>query len=352
MSASSWLLYGANGYTGELIAREAVARGMCPTLAGRRRQPIEALAKELNCPSAVFALDDHTALVDALQDKHAVLNCAGPFSQTARVIMQGCLATHVHYLDITGEVDVFELARSVHDKAVRAGIVLCPGVGFDVVPTDSLAAYLKHALPDATHLSLAFDSRTGFSKGTAKTAIESAGVGLRVRRAGKLVELPLGALRRTIDFGEGARNTAAISWGDVSTAYFTTGIENIEVYTTTSPPALKRMRRANLVRPLLQKRWLVRLIQKRIERGLTNPSRTERDNNPTLLWAEARNARGETRTARLKTANGYALTVNSSLGILSRLLDQATEPGYFTPTQLVGAEFVTTLPGSSTIRVE
>lgn len=352
MSASSWLLYGANGYTGELIAREAVARGMRPTLAGRRREPIERLAKELHCPSAVFALDDHTALVDALQGKSAVLNCAGPFSQTARVIMQGCLATHVHYLDITGEIDVFELARSVHDKAVRAGAVLCPGVGFDVVPTDSLAAQLKDVLPDATHLSLAFDSRTGLSKGTAKTAIESAGTGLRVRRAGKLMELPLGALRRTIDFGEGARSTAAIAWGDVSTAYFTTGIENIDVFATTSPRALKRMRRANLLRPLLRKRWLLRLVQRRIERSAINPSRTQRDNNPTLLWAEVRNAKGEIRTARLKTANGYALTVNSSLGILSRLLDEPQRAGYFTPTQLVGAEFVTTLPGSSAIRVE
>src|SRR3954453_21051301 len=145
MSASAWLLYGANGYTGELIAREAVARGMRPTLAGRRRGPIEALAKELDCPAVVFALDDHTALVNALQEKSAVLNCAGPFSQTARAMMQGCLATHVHYLDITGEIDVFEVARSVHDKAARAGVVLCPGVGFDVVPTDNLAAQLKLA---------------------------------------------------------------------------------------------------------------------------------------------------------------------------------------------------------------
>lgn len=352
MSASPWLLYGANGYTGELIAREAVARGMRPTLAGRRREPIEALAKELNCPSAVFALDDHTAMVNALQDKSAVLNCAGPFSQTARALMQGCLATHVHYFDITGEIDVFELARSVDGKAERAGIILCPGIGFDVVPTDSLATCLKQALPDATHLTLAFDSRGSLSKGTAKTAIESAGDGLRVRRGGKLVALPLGSLQRSIDFGEGARIAMAISWGDVSTAFFTTGIENVEVYVPASDRALKRMRRSNLFRPLLQKRWIVRMIQKRIEGSQANPTRTERDNNATLLWGEVRNAKGETRTARLKTANGYALTVNSSLGILSRLIDDRRPAGYFTPTQLVGAEFVTTLPGSSPIRVE
>ncbi len=125
MSTSTpWLLYGANGYTGELIAREAVARGMRPVLAGRSKQKIARLAAELNCPSAVFDLDDHTALVSTLTQVEAVLHCAGPFSHTAASMMQGCLATHVHYLDITGEIDVFELAASVHNKAQRSGIVL------------------------------------------------------------------------------------------------------------------------------------------------------------------------------------------------------------------------------------
>src|SRR5512138_1868023 len=186
---SSWLLYGANGYTGELIAREAVRRGLRPVLAGRSREKIEGLASELDCPHLVFSVDDHTALVSALQGVQAILNCAGPFSLTARSMMQGCLATHVHYLDITGEIDVFELAHSVDDKAHRAKVVLCPGVGFDVVPTDSVAAKLKQALPDATHLALGFEGNSGMSKGTAKTTIESVGGGSRVRRDGKIVSV-------------------------------------------------------------------------------------------------------------------------------------------------------------------
>src|SRR5690606_6842134 len=200
-----WLLYGANGYTGELIAREAVARGMRPVLAGRSKQKIGRLAAELDCPSAVFDLDDHTALVSTLTEVAAVLHGAGPFSQTAASMMQGCLATHVHYLDITGEIDVFELAASVHEKAQRAGIVLCPGVGFDVVPTDCLAARLKLALPDATHLALGFDSRSGLSKGTAKTSIEAAAKGSCVRIEGKLVTERFGSRTRRIDFGAGEK---------------------------------------------------------------------------------------------------------------------------------------------------
>ena len=257
---SSWLLYGANGYTGELIAREAVRRGLRPVLAGRSREKIERLASELGCPHLVFSVDDHTALVSALQGVPAVLNCAGPFSLTARSMMQGCLATHVHYLDITGEIDVFELAHSVDAKAPRAGIVLCPGVGFDVVPTDSIAAKLKEALPDAIELALGFDSRSGMSKGTAKTAIEAIADGCKVRRAGKIVSVPLGSRTRRIDFGGGERLAVAIPWGDVSTAYYTTGIPNIEVLTATSPNALKRVQRMNWFRPVLRRRFVQQMM--------------------------------------------------------------------------------------------
>lgn len=350
--SAPWLLYGANGYTGELIAREAVARGMRPVLAGRSKQKIARLAAELNCPSAVFDLDDHTALVSTLTQVAAVLHCAGPFSQTASSMMQGCLATHVHYLDITGEIDVFELAASVHDKAQRAGIVLCPGVGFDVVPTDSVAARLKEVLPDATHLALGFDSRAGLSKGTAKTAIESVGKGSCVRADGRLVTERLGSRTRRIDFGAGEKLAVSIPWGDVSTAYYTTGIGNIEVYTASSQKSVDNMRRANVLRPLLRQRWVRELLKFNAQQRVSPPDKTQRDNNPTHVWGEVRNATGEVRTARLRTANGYTLTVHAALGILSEVLSRACNPGFATPSSLVGADFVSSLPGSSTIRIE
>lgn len=348
----SWLLYGATGYTGELIAREAVRRGMRPVLAGRSKMKVEKLAAELGCPSTVFDLEDHTSMISALNQVKAVLHCAGPFSTTARPMMQGCLATHVHYLDITGEIDVFELAHSVHDKAVRAGIILCPGVGFDVVPTDSVAIKLREALPDATHLALGFDSRSGLSKGTAKTAIESAGIGSRLRRDGQIVDVPFASQVRRVDFGNGERLAVGIAWGDVSSAYYSTGIPNIEVFSATSPNGLKRMQRANLLRSLLRRRVVQHFLKQRIDRRLQPPNQAQRDSNPTFVWGEARNAAGKIATARLVTANGYALTVASALGIMSRLLETSYSAGYATPGMLVGADFVTTLPGSSPIRID
>jgi short subunit dehydrogenase-like uncharacterized protein len=267
-------------------------------------------------------------------------------------MMQACLATHVHYLDITGEIDVFELAHSVHEKAQRAGIVLCPGVGFDVVPTDCLALKLREVLPDATHLALGFDSRSGLSKGTAKTSLESAGTGSRLRKAGKIIEVPFASQVRRIDFGNGERLAVGIAWGDVSTAYYSTGIPNIEVFTATSQNGLKRMQRANLLRPLLRRRLVQAFMKRRIDRRLQPPNQAQRESNPTFVWGEARNDPGKTVTARVVTANGYALTVASSLAIMSRILETSYSAGYATPGMLVGADFVTTLPGSSPIRID
>lgn len=348
----TWLLYGASGYTGELIAREAVRRGMRPVLAGRSKEKIQKLGDELQCPSAIFDLEDHTAMVSALNEVRAVLHCAGPFSATARSMIQACLATHVHYLDITGEIDVFELAHSVHDKAQRAGVLLCPGVGFDVVPTDCLAMKLHEALPNATHLALGFDSRSGLSKGTAKTALESAGTGSRLRRDGKIIEVPYGSQVRRIDFGNGERLAVGIAWGDVSTAFYSTGIPNIEVYSATSQNGLKRMQRANLLRPLLRRRLVQAFMKRRIERRLQPPNQSQRESNPTFVWGEARDASGKSVTGRIVTANGYALTVVSSLAIMSRILETSYSAGYVTPGMLMGADFISTLPGSSPIRID
>ena len=200
-----WMIYGANGYTGELIAREAQARGLRPVLAGRSPRKIEALARELGLESRVFDLANVDASANQLAGISVVLHCAGPFSATSAPMLEACLMSKTHYLDISGEIAVFEHAQALNSRAQQQGIVICPGVGFDVIPTDCVAAALKAALPDATQLALGFDSRSGFSPGTAKTSVEGLAQGGRVRRNGKIVQVPLAFKTRKIDFGDGEK---------------------------------------------------------------------------------------------------------------------------------------------------
>lgn len=350
---SRWLIYGANGYTGDLIAREAARRGLTPVLAGRSRASIESLAAELGLESRVFALDDHQAIVHALRDVTVVLHCAGPFSATCAPMIQACLEAKTHYLDVSGEISVFEYAHGQVVEARRAGVVLCPGVGFDVIPTDCVAAALKEALPDAVSLSLGFDSRSTFSPGTAKTAIEGFAQGGRVRKRGEIVVVPLAYRQRQIDFGNGAKAAVTVQWGDVSTAFHTTGIPNIEVYIAMPPSRISQMRRLNFVRPLLGISFVRRALQRYVGAKIKGPSQAKRDAAPTYVWGEAVNARGERRTARIKTANGYSVTVTGSLEVVRHLLDRPSQVGgAYTPSMLVGIDLVTRLPDSSSLVIE
>ncbi|HZW11824.1 MAG TPA: saccharopine dehydrogenase NADP-binding domain-containing protein [Noviherbaspirillum sp.] len=349
---TAWMIYGANGYTGELIAREAKRRGMQPVLAGRNRERIEQLARELQLPFCVFGIDDAGEATRQVGGMHLVLHCAGPFSATSAPMIEACIAAKAHYLDITGEISVFEHAHSLHARAEKADVVLCPGVGFDVIPTDCVASALKAALPDATQLALGFDSRSGFSPGTAKTSVEGLAQGGKVRRAGKIVSVPLAYQTRRIDFGDGEKLAMTIPWGDVATAYYSTGIPDIEVYIPASPSMVKNAQRANYLRWLLRFGAVQGLLKRRIEKSVKGPDEEARNRLPTFVWGEAVNAKGRKKTARIRTANGYSLTVTGSLAVVEHLLANRPAGGMYTPSRLVGADLVTRLPGSGPLVIE
>ncbi len=349
---TQWMIYGANGYTGEMIAREAKRRGLTPILAGRSESKVKRLARELGLEHRSFSLD-HASEVDVgLDGVGLVLHCAGPFLQTSAPMLEGCLRNGSHYLDITGEIPVFEYAHAQQQRARDAHVVLCPGAGFDIIPTDCVARALKDALPDATHLVLGFDQPTVLSPGTAKTSVEFAGEGGRVRDQGAIVTVPLAHSVRRIDFGNGRKLAMAIPWGDVSTAYYSTGIPNIEVYVPASAWMLLGAKLANLFAPLLRLEPVIHALQSLIDERVQGPDGAARDRMPSYVWGEATNASGDTRTARIKTANGYSLTITGSLEIVQHLLQNDVPGGAYTPSMLMGAALVSRLPESGPIVIE
>jgi short subunit dehydrogenase-like uncharacterized protein len=343
-----WMIYGANGYTGRLIVKEAQKRGMQPILAGRNGATIGAMAADTGFDSHVFDLDDKAAVSRALDGVSVVLHCAGPFSATSQQMIEACLENNCHYLDITGEISVFANAYRQSDEARRADIVLMPGVGFDVVPTDCLAAMLVKALPAATAMVLAFESGGRMSPGTAKTSVEGLAGGGCVRRDGKLKWVPLAWKTREIPFENGKRLTVTIPWGDVFTAYISTGVPDIEVYMSAPPSAILRMKRLRMVKPLLSMQWVQNIMKRRIEKSVTGPELGERQNSQMQLWGEVSSADGRSVSATMTTPNGYDVTVLASLGIVEHLLEQDVEGGFYTPSLLMGAGYVNSLPGVST----
>ena len=224
MINKKWMIYGANGFSGSLAVDEACKRGLTPTLAGRS-QSIRDLAKSKNLESQIFSLSSVNEVASQIKGMAVVANCAGPFSETAEIMIQACIQAKVHYIDITGEISVYDYANQCDREAVSAGIVLCPGVGSDVIPTDCLAKYLKDECPDATHLKMGWHIvGSKASKGTAKTSVQGLFLGGKVRENGQIKQVPLAYKEKVIDFGVGKFNTMTIPWGDVFTAYHSTGI--------------------------------------------------------------------------------------------------------------------------------
>ena len=348
----TFLIYGANGYTGALIAREAVARGLSPILAGRSASKLEPLARELGLRHRAAALDDAEALARALEGVGVVIHCAGPFAATAATMIDACLSAKVHYTDITGEVAVFEMAQTRDAEARAESIVLCPGVGFDVVPSDCLAARLARELPDAIRLRLGFQTASQPSPGTAKTIIEGMALGGRVRKDGKIVAVPHAYRTRRIDFGNGETLAVTIPWGDVSSAYHSTAIGDIEVYTASSPAQIRAMKVGNVLGGLLGSAPVQGVLMRQASRRVRGPSAEQRDSSPTYVWGEVENAAGERVVGRLRTANGYSVTVAGALAIAELLLSGTPRPGYHTPSTLGGPELVTQLAGSSEVTIE
>lgn len=342
-----WMIYGANGYTGALIAREAKRRGAAPILAGRHAAKIAQIAGELGLPFRVFSLGVPLDIEAALCGVGLVLNCAGPFSKTADLLMQACLAAKAHYLDITGEIEVLERARRFDAAAKSAGVVLCPGVGFDVTPTDCIALMLKTALPEAHELALGFESDHQMSPGTAKTLVEGLGKSGKIRRGGRIVDLPIGRGCRDIDFGRGLKRAMPVPWGDVASAFYTTGIPNITVFTPISLPLLAIAWLMSAFGFILRSPRVQNWLIERIEKTVTGPDAATRDASRTWVWGEARDPRGQSKEIRIVGLNGYSLTLFSSLAIVESLIANGSSPGCWTPARIMGKDFILSLPGTS-----
>jgi short subunit dehydrogenase-like uncharacterized protein len=340
-----FLLYGANGYTGNLIAREAVRRGLRPLLAGRTAQAVRQLAEELGTDHRAFALEDAAALDDALRATGVVLHCAGPFAHTWKPMAEACLRTGAHYLDITGEIEVFEALAARGEEARQKGVMLLPGAGFDVVPSDCLAAHLKRRLPTATHLALAIASSSRMSRGTATTVVEGLWRGGMVRRGGVLRKVPSAWKTRVLDLGRGPQKAITIPWGDVATAWHSTGIPNIEVYMVA--PTATRVA-AKLLRPLgclVGTHLVQRFLKKRIHAGPAGPTEEERAKGWSVLWGEVTDAAGNRAVSLLRGPDGYTFTVLAALRVLERVLAGQAPAGFQTPALAYGPDLVLDVEG-------
>ena len=335
----NFMIYGANGYTGELIAREAVERGLKPILAGRSQKKVEPLAKELNLICRTFALEDKKSLEYTLKEVDFVIHCAGPFSLTSKQMVEACLRLGKHYLDITGEIAVFEAMAARDEEAKKAEIMIMSGVGFDVVPSDCLAKHLVNRLPGATDLELAFYGLGRISHGTQSTMVMNIGNGGAIRKDSEIVNVPAAYETKEIDFGEVKKPGVTIPWGDVSTAFYSTGIPNIKVFTVIPETQITLLKASRYIGWLLATSPVQAILQSQIAEG--GPDEQEREEGKTLLWGKASDeGKGISVESRLQGPEGYKFTMLTALKIAEKILNDEFCVGFQTPAKCYGADLV------------
>lgn len=339
------MIYGATGYTGTLLARAAAEHELRPILAGRDAAKLRALAEPLGLRHRVFSVDDVRRHTDALRDVHVLLNSAGPFSTTARPLADACLRAGVHYLDVAGELAVFEEVEQLDAAARERGVMLMPGAGFVVVVSDCLAAHVAARLPGADRLRIGTSSSSFLSRGSAKTMIELVGGAASVRRNGVLTSVPVGAVEHAFDYGEGPSRSVAMSMPELATAFRTTGIGNIEAHVEAN-----RVERAAF-QLAARSSWLLRnpfsqiALQTAVELMPDGPSEDVRGQTTRAVVVEAEDRAGRTTWARAVTPEAYRFTATAALSIAARVLREDFRPGAETPARVYGADFLLSLEG-------
>jgi short subunit dehydrogenase-like uncharacterized protein len=341
MDMRNFLIYGSYGYTGQLIVELATKEGMRPILAGRDEKKLRTQAERYNLEYRAFSLAETDKLDSALLEVDAVLHCAGPFVLTFRQMAEACIRTKRHYVDISGEIEGFEALAKMGIDAKRGGIMLLPGGGFDVVPSDCLAAYLKGRLPTATHFRLFIRGiGGGVSRGTARSGAENMHRQGRIRKAGVVTQVPPAWQVLEQDFGRGPVQVVSVGWGDVSTAYYSTGVPNIETYFTFPRFAIQFLKLSRFIGPLVYSRPMRNLLKWIIGYVIpSGPSQKQNESGFSLMVGEMRDADRVVR-AKLRTPEGYRCTALTTVEIMKRILNGDYKTGFQTPSLAFGADFI------------
>jgi short subunit dehydrogenase-like uncharacterized protein len=352
------LIYGATGFTGRLIVQEALKQGLRPIVAGRNQKLVEDLAKRLGLEARVFSLEGpQPEVVRALEGVGVVVHAAGPFVFTSKPMVDACLKAGIHYVDITGELPVFDAIYARDAEAKAANVALVPGGGYDIVPTDCLALFATQQVDAPVELRIAIHGNTDPTSGTMKSMLEQmANPEVRVTvDQGVRKPCPLGSDVRTFTFGKRSLSTLHAPLADLAAAPRTTGVSTVGTYLSMPPRAIAAARRWGwLGQRLLRVGFIKSYARQWAENKFRGPSVVQQSDSRSYATVQVTNQAGKSRSYGLTLPEPYALTAMTSVGLALRLLDSShpRPAGALTPAQLMGADFILTLPNTERYEIQ
>lgn len=335
------VVYGATGYSGRLVCEELLRSGTPFAIAGRSRDRLLALQRELgrpDLPLLAAGLDDAAALHRMAEKARVVLSCAGPFSRCGKPVQDAALSARSHFLDITGE-HPYMLASYRRDEEARScGVALINGVGFDVVPTDAAAALAAEALGErpVERVRIAFAVRGGPSLGTLRSILGTLPDGLSYTE-GQWVPEAVGQHLWEAPLPQpfGRRTCISVPWGDLVTAPRTTGARRVQTFFAVPAAAVPAVRLATAA---LGSTLLRDLLRRGLDLLPEGPTAPQRARARSAVVAEALAQDGQVQLCWVRAGDAYAFTA-AAAALCARLAARADfdRIGALTPAQAFGA---------------
>jgi len=320
------LIYGATGYTGRLISQRAKDLNLDFVIAGRSSNDLASLAAALGVEFYTFPVENQDAWKNALEDVNCLINAAGPFKETAVHTIEACIENGVHYLDISAELDSYQLAESLDLAAKEAGVMLISGAGM-FVSYDALALHTALRVESPQKLSVAFRHFGGFSRGSVKSSKNIIDIGMLFREAGE-VKSWKDPQPKSFDFGNGEEECLPTPLGGIILSFKSTGIPNIDEYFQLKLPAAGM--------PALD-----------IDSLPDGPTEEERAEGRTKLSAEVTGADGRVVRSIVDAPSGYTLTPLSVVAVACRVLNGKFKSGYQSPASAFGESIINDIPDTS-----
>ena len=231
------LLLGAAGSSGQVVARELTDRGLSVLLAGRRPEPLAALAAELSAAGAVVDrvlvdVTDAAGLRAAAARVRLLVSTVGPFVRHGAPVLDACLNLKVSYVDIANELAAVRavLARDVQAK--ECAVTAVTGAGFGPGGSESLVLGLVEELgetPEVVRVATA-PARGDVSAGVRETVAALLPEGATTYVEGSLVHAPLGTGATMLEFGAVRRWMLPGPLGDLEAAHRASGAPNVSAY--------------------------------------------------------------------------------------------------------------------------
>ncbi len=282
---------------------------------------------------------------DAVTEVSVVLNAAGPFGQTAPLLVEACLNKRVHYLDLSFEISPIKMCQNSLDLVAKdSGVMLLPGIGFGCTVMDYAAQISKETLPGVTSISMFISGIESLSRGVLKSFATGLTSGITEMRRGRLHNSMRPRYERS-PFEGSHKRWQSISWGGVITAAYTTSIPNITTYIPSDSiitrwVAGRRWRHYFYTLPFAK-----RYLAKQLAGEKYGPTDEERREQNSSLYIIARDDKGKEFRCVITAPDPYSYTVHTSLEAVKRVIWGESKSGFQTAPIVFGKDFFVDLPG-------